>query len=190
MEGEGSDERSDGALILRHTHGNAYDDRVEYDSNLQYLRHQSLLQLHQLFTLFVRATHRQYRRFNPELGQFLGVSGQFFLGPNWGVVTGLVAVNMGGGGEVDEEGEDGADHGDEAGEREVLPGVVGGDVAVGEGGEGVREDVDEGGGENHAGGEALDDENRLVVHGFALENPGKHHRGGDAHHTGDEDYED
>ena len=101
-----------------------------------------------------------------------------------------MGVDVGGGGEVDEEGEEDADEGDEAGEREVLPWVAGGHVAVGEGGEGFGEDVDEGGGEDHAGGEALDDENHLVVRGSALENPGEHHRQGDAHHAGDEDYED
>lgn len=63
---------------------------------------------------------------------------------------------MGGGGDVDEEGEEGAGDGAEAGEGEVAPRVAGSHVAVGEGLEGVGEDVDEGGGEDDAGGEGLD----------------------------------
>lgn len=91
------------------------------------------------------------------------------------------------GGQVHQESGDGADHGDEAGERVVLPGVPGGHLAVGEGGEGVGEDVDEGSGEDDAGGEALDYESGAVVGGLALEVAGEEDRGGDAHDAGDED---
>lgn len=67
-----------------------------------------------------------------------------------------VAVDVWRGGEVDEQGKEDADEGDEAGEGEVLPRVAGGDLAVGKGVEGVGEDVDEGGGEDNARREALD----------------------------------
>lgn len=80
------------------------------------------------------------------------------------------------GGQVHQESGDGADHGDEAGERVVLPGVPGGHLAVGEGGEGVGEDVDKGSGEDDAGGEALDYESGAVVGGLALEVAGEEDR--------------
>lgn len=68
--------------------------------------------------------------------------------------------------------------------------MVGGDAAVGEGVEGVGEDVDEGGGENNAGGEAFDDENGFVVDRFAVEEASEEDRRGDADDAGDEDEED
>lgn len=52
-----------------------------------------------------------------------------------------VAVDVWRGGEVDEQSGEDADEGDEAGEGEVLPRVAGGDLAVGEGVEGVGEEA-------------------------------------------------
>lgn len=48
MKGESSHERLNGALILRHPHGDPNDHGVEYNPNFQHLRHQPLLQLREL----------------------------------------------------------------------------------------------------------------------------------------------
>lgn len=78
--------------------------------------------------------------------------------------------------DVNEKSEQRTYHGDQAREGEVLPWVMGGDLAVRHGGEGVGEYVDEGCGEDNSGGEALDQEDGLVVEGFSLEEAGEEHR--------------
>lgn len=50
--------------------------------------------------------------------------------------------------------------------------------------------MDEGGGENNAGGEAFDGEDGFVVERFAVEEASEENRGGDADDAGDEDEED
>lgn len=99
-------------------------------------------------------------------------------------------LDMGTGGEVDEEGEEGAEQRYKTGEGEIPPGVASGDGAVGEGVEGVWENMDEGGGEDDAGGEALDEEDSAVVGGLAVEEAGKEDRGGNADDASEEDDED
>ncbi|KAM1751409.1 hypothetical protein ACFX11_009530 [Malus domestica] len=56
----------------------------------------------------------------------------------------------------------------------------------GDGDGGVEKDVDEGGGEDDAGGEALDDERGFVVRGLALEVAGEKDGGRYADNAGDE----
>lgn len=88
---------------------------------------------------------------------------------------------------VDKEGEEGAYEGKEAGEGEVAPGVAGGELAVGEGGGGVGEDVDEGGGEDDPRGEALDEEEGVRIGLLAMEHAGEENREGYADGAGGED---
>uniref|UniRef100_A0A0D3G3M3 Uncharacterized protein n=1 Tax=Oryza barthii TaxID=65489 RepID=A0A0D3G3M3_9ORYZ len=113
------------------------------------------------------------RSVSSECARFLGLispesskTGGLLGGGDWGVglvgrrrrlpllrvLVVAVGFEVGGGGEVDEEGEERADEGEEAREGEVPPRAARGDGAVGERGVRVGEDVDERSGEDDPGG--------------------------------------
>lgn len=96
-------------------------------------------------------------------------------------------MGVGGRYHIDEEGEEGAEKGEQAREGEVTPGMADSDLAVCERRESVGEDVDEPGGEDNAGGEALDKELGTVVGRLTLEEAGEDHRRRDPDGAGDED---
>lgn len=105
------------------------------------------------------------------------------------VLVVAVGFEVGGGGEVDEEGEERADEGEEAREGEVPPRAARGDGAVGERGVRVGEDVDERGGEDDPGGVALDEEEAARVPGLPAERPRERHGEADADGARHEDGE-
>lgn len=193
MKGQSSHERSDGALILRHSHSDADDHGVEYNPNLQHLRHQTLLELGKILrrrrVVAVQRARLHSLQLRELLLPLLRTKGLVGVGPALPRAVNCV-LDVGAGGEVDKEGEEGAEQGNEPSEGEVPPGVAGGDGAVGEGIEGVGEDVNEGGGEDDAGGEALDEEDGAVVGGLAVEEAGEEDGGGDAGDASKEDDED
>lgn len=183
MEGESGDERPNCALILGHPHRNSDYNRVKNNPNFQNLRHKFLLQFHQLLLRFPLLRRRRHQK--PNLAA--GLRCRLLPGLHR-IVVAVLDVRRGG--DVDEERQQGAEHGDESGEGEVPPGVVRRHLAVGERLVGVGEDVDEGGGEDDAGGEALYEQNRFVVKRFAVEVAGEEHRQGDADDACEEDDED
>ena len=162
---------------------------MKNNPNLQNLRHQSLLQLRQFLLVCVMAPtrHHHLRRCFPLLHR-QDDTGATILRSDWSVLGPVLYVRARR--DVDQEGDDGAHHGDETKKGEVFPWVVGGDLAVGECVEGVREDMDEGGGEDDAGGEAFDEEEGVVVGGLALEEAGEGDRGGDSDDAREEDDKD
>lgn len=180
-----SNQRPNGALILRHPQSDPNNHRVENNPNLQHLRHKPLLQPHQHFlttpTAIALRTPRHrlhiHRQFTTITNTIL--SPQFLPRPNRNdLVLPVVAAtglrfHVGGRREVDEERQQGADHGHEPREGVVFPGVVGGHAAVGERDEGVGEHVDQGGGEDDPCREALDQKRGFFVCGLSLEVAGQ-----------------
>jgi hypothetical protein len=120
-------------------------------------------------------------------GGFFGNRGVWRLLVAVAAAAVAVGLEVGGGGEVDEEREQRADEGEEPREGEVPPGPARGDGAVGEGGVRVGEHVDERGGEDDPGRVALDEQQAPRVVGAPPERPRERDGEADADGASDED---